>query len=303
MEKHAFEFLKEDYPKIEKFCYELEQSIVFKNFRNVFITGRIISEKIVEELLYLNALNSSDFEQKDRIELLKTLNILEEDEIIEEKIFRSVSKMGNYAAHGALDEIKEKHGWTIEKSVYWIHKAIYYITGWFYRKTINENFVIKDYPGIFFKKEMLTEEIKPKLCKKCNGKIMEGDNFCRECGTKVESDYIYCYNCGTSVHKDEIICPNCNFLLDLDNEEIANFCEKCGTKLNIGAPFCPECGHKIIKIANDKHKEDYFVDFLKENPYKYPQPKTTLEGIRSKLKIKAKNLKNDDIKAKKVNKP
>ena len=108
-----------------------------------------------------------------------------------------------------MEEIEEKEGATKEEFVEWSHKAVYSLANWFY-KIENENYRSKEYPGIIFKEEFLTEEEKlenPKIESRKKENILidrekENIRYCRFCKTELKKEDKYCTECGKPVEPE-----------------------------------------------------------------------------------------------------
>ena len=141
---HACKFLKYDYPEIEELCFKLEKSIIHEFYLSSIMLGRIIGEKIAISLSKQHYINITNKNQKERIEILKRASIIGESySNIEEKIFNLLQDIGNYAAHGNIEQLIENSDYEIKDYSLMIHKSIYYLSSWFYKKTINFIFIDK----------------------------------------------------------------------------------------------------------------------------------------------------------------
>lgn len=285
--KHAFLFLKDDFPSIEKSCAQMEKAIVYTLYESAIVMARKIGEEIAIEISNKNFLVDEKCEsQQTRIEKLKRCNLISE---VEESCFQDIRLHGNHAAHSAL--------WEDEELVaYQVHKEIYYLSSWFYRSYKDSNFEIMDYPGIIFedkglneinennqyldefKKDFVTKNLELSIdnfnndlisfCDNCGSILANGSKYCDECGNFVanlnlENELNFCSNCGVAIVGCDKFCHNCGNQLFLEDNS-NNYCQFCGKEIKDGFNYCVECGYKI-EDDSGQFKEN---KLLEENPYK-----------------------------------
>lgn len=281
MNKHAFLFLKDDFPSIEKSCAQMEKAIVYTLYESAIVMARKIGEEIAIEISTKNFLEDNDGEsQQTRIDKLKRCNLITE---IEESCFQDIRLHGNHAAHSAL--------WENEELVaYQVHKEIYYLSSWFYRSYKDYNFEIKDYPGIIFENKNLNKfndadesinNINPDLamsnsyktnwinfCDNCGSVLDNESKYCDECGNfvanlNIGNELNFCSNCGLAIVDNSKFCHNCGNQLFLEDKS-NNYCQFCGKEIKKGFNYCVDCGYKIEEDSG-QFKENKLLD---ENPYK-----------------------------------
>ncbi|KZX15089.1 type I restriction enzyme EcoKI subunit R [Methanobrevibacter cuticularis] len=121
----TFNFLKEDFPTIEKICTLVEQNI-YINPVYAIIEGRKATEKILDEVIDEENLQKlKKINLNDKIEELFSFGIFSTDRFV----FRALDenrRLGNIAAH---DEVRDEIMTALK-----VHKNLYSITKWFHEK-------------------------------------------------------------------------------------------------------------------------------------------------------------------------
>jgi len=130
-----FSFLEDEYPEFEKECILIEKNIIEGNPRLAINDGRRLGEKITEKIFEIEKLGNCKF-----VNQFNRIGTLDDFGIIREKIitaFHDVRMTGNVASHDKVEGELE--------SALKMHRNLYTILVWFYKKYGDKTFEAKDY--------------------------------------------------------------------------------------------------------------------------------------------------------------
>ncbi|WP_042708348.1 DNA phosphorothioation-dependent restriction protein DptF [Methanobrevibacter wolinii] len=145
MEENCFNFLDDGFGEISEECFYCEKHLVNKDYKDSIFRAGTAAEKIVtliceiENLDYLSRQN-----QKRKIKGLVDIKVIP---VKLEGNFEFVRRARNNAAHRNINDLGVRASE--------VHKKLYEIAVWFYKKYGDENFEAPDYNGLIFRNKSI----------------------------------------------------------------------------------------------------------------------------------------------------
>ena len=98
------------------------------------------------------------------------------------------------------------------------------------------------------------EELKMKMCTKCNKVMSDESYFCSECHGELINVSIIPAEKNLSEHEPANSVMSASFDKNINNETIGNICPQCGTENESDAIFCGDCGFPLPQSNVKKEK-------------------------------------------------
>lgn len=172
MGDYCFSFLENKFPEFAKECKDVEENVVEKNYKATVLLAGALVEKFT--LKVGNLAGIKDLERCSQYERLNKLGRFNIIQFTDQVPFNRARKIRNKVSHG---------GEASEDDAYVMHRMLYKVAVWFYKKYGDSEFVPKKYYGpIYVKQEPSNESIESMIEKVVSSKmkdyvkINEGDS-------------------------------------------------------------------------------------------------------------------------------